>query len=217
MSVHRGRPEVAAARSKRRFGPIASIVGEADGTGIPLANPKTAYSLRGIVPQIRRPRAERGACQSGSDGGSSYLCSAARRRHYAHGRRRAARHDGRAPARTADATGSRRCLTRFESESSRCEPVHIGFLRTSLQGVGTFQGNSKWPMPVVGQGDSYDQPIPFAARQPALPPSCNSDLGFNCGFTVLLCRFRANLSDQRCLGRDGSTFSSVQNRSVLDA
>jgi hypothetical protein len=26
--------------------------------------PKTAYSLRGIVPQIRRPRAERGACQS---------------------------------------------------------------------------------------------------------------------------------------------------------
>ena len=67
MSVDRGRPEVAAARSKRRFGPIASIVGEADGTGIPLANPKTAYSLRGIVPQIRRPRAERGACQSGSD------------------------------------------------------------------------------------------------------------------------------------------------------
>src|SRR5580692_9665161 len=105
---------------------------------------------------------------------------------YAHGRRRAARHDGRAPAWTADATGSRRCLARFESESSRCEPVHIGFLRTSLQGVGTFQGNSKWPMPVVGQGDSYDQPIPFAARQPALPPSCNSDLGFNWGFTVLL-------------------------------
>src|SRR5207245_8116485 len=67
MSVDRGRPEVAAARSKRRFGRIASIVGEADGTGIPLANPKTAYSLRGIVPQIRRPRAERGACQSGSD------------------------------------------------------------------------------------------------------------------------------------------------------
>ena len=99
----------------------------------------------------------------------------------------------------------------------RCEPVHTGFLRTSLQGVGTFQGDSKWPMRVVGQGDSYGQPIPFAARQPALPPICNSDLGFNCGFTILRCRLRANLSDQRCLGRDGPTFASVQNRSVFDA
>jgi len=34
------------------FDPIASIVGEADGSGIPLANPKTAYSLRGIVPRL---------------------------------------------------------------------------------------------------------------------------------------------------------------------
>src|SRR5215471_11361394 len=101
----------------------------------------------------------------------------------------------------------------FES----CEPVHAGFLRTSLQGVGTFQGNSKCPIRAVGQGDSYGQPIPFAARHPALPASCNSDPGFNCGFTILLCCFRANLSDQRCLGRDGPTFSGVQNRSVLDA
>jgi hypothetical protein len=101
--------------------------------------------------------------------------------------------------------------------SSRCEPDHTGFLRTSLQGVGTFQGNSKWPMRVVGQGDSYDQPIPFSPRQPALPPSCNSDLNFDCGFTILRCRLRANLSDQRCLGRDGPTFSSVQNRRVPDA
>ena len=97
-----------------------------------------------------------------------------------------------------------------------CEPVHTRFLRTSLQGIGTFQGNSKWPMRLVGQGDSYAQPIPFAER-PALPPSCNSDRGFDGGFTILLCRFRANLSDQRCLGHDGSTFSRVQNRSVLDA
>ena len=85
----------------------------------------------------------------------------------------------------------------------------------AYKGLGLFKG-IQWPIPVVGQGDSYDQPIPFAARQPALPPSCNSDLGFNCGFTVLLCRFRANLSDQRCLGRDGSSISSVQSRSVFD-
>jgi hypothetical protein len=27
------------------------------------------------------------------------------------------------------------------------------------------KGTQKWPMRVVGQGDSYDQPIPFAALQ----------------------------------------------------
>src|SRR5580700_600286 len=63
MSVRGVKAEVFVERPEVRFGPIASIVGEADGSGIPLANPKTAYSLRGIVPQIRRPRAERGACQ----------------------------------------------------------------------------------------------------------------------------------------------------------
>jgi len=55
------------------------------------------------------------------------------------------------------------------------------------------------------------------ARQPALPPSWNADLGFNCWFAIFLCGLRANLSGQRCLGRYGSSISPVQSRSVFDA
>ncbi len=71
-------------------------------------------------------------------------------------------------------------------------------------------------MPAIGQGEPDGQAIPFGAPQPA-SQSWNVDVGFNGGFAIFLCGFRANLSDQRRLGRDESTFSRFKSRSVFDA